>query len=123
MEFGANYPYETETPFATEYKKLKKCKGSFGQRLEGQNKDEIFENIPKYARVKIKKFPNWKIRMIERSRNFYDKNKKWLDSLIPELIDLQHEAYQKLEWNCQGEEFSFRKLLLLELRYESEEKH
>ena len=47
--------------------------------------------------------------MIERSRNFYDKNKKWLDSLIPELIDLQHEAYQKLEWNCQGEEFSFRK--------------
>ena len=112
MEFGANYPYKTVTPFATKYEKLKKYNGSFGQRLEGQNKSEIFENIPKYARVKIKKFPNWKIRMIERSRNFYDKNKKWLDSLIPELIDLQHEAYQKLEWNCQGEEFSFRKKII-----------
>ena len=112
MEFGANYPYKTETPFATKYEKLKRYKGSFGQRLEGQNKSEIFENIPKYARVKTKKFPNWKIRMIERSRDFYNKNKKWLDSLISELIDLQHEAYQKLEWNCQGEEFNFRKKII-----------
>ena len=38
MEFGANYPYKTETPFATKYEKLKKYKGSFGQRLEDKIK-------------------------------------------------------------------------------------
>ena len=109
MEFGATYPYEYKTPYSTPINSLKKYKGSFGKDLKGMKKNEIFESIPNYAKTKIKKFPDWKIRMIKRSRDFYEENKRWLDKLIPELKKLESEAYQKLEWNCQGEEFSFRK--------------
>ena len=68
--------------------------------------------LPNYAQTKQMKFPNWKINMIKKSRIFYQKNKKWLDKYLPKLIELEAEAYQKLEWNCRGEKFNFRKKII-----------
>lgn len=111
MEFGATYPYENETPFSSKIKVLRNSRGSFGVKLN-RKKREIFELIPKYARVKTKKFPDWKIKMIKRSREFYKINKSWVDKILPEIIKLEFEAYQKLEWNCQGDGFSLRKKIV-----------
>ncbi len=112
MEFGATYPFEKSTPYGVGLKKLKKYKGSFGKSLNDKNRDEIFNSIPKYASLKVKKFPDWKIRMIRRSREFYEKNKSWIDKYLPKIIALQYEAYQKLEWNCQGDAFNLRKKIV-----------
>ena len=112
MEFGATYPYEQKTPYAMNLKGLRKLKGKFGVSFEGMTKDEIFEELPNYAKVKTKKFPDWKIRMIRRTREFYKINKKWSDKLLYKIKNLEKESYQKLEWNCQGEEFNLRKKIV-----------
>lgn len=112
MEFGATYPYENSTPYSTKLDKLRKCKGSFGKSLSQLSKDEIYDSLPKYARLKVKKFPSWKINMIKRSRMFYEENKKWLDKMMSEFINLEYHSHQKLEWNCQGEEFNLRKKIV-----------
>ena len=94
MEFGATYPYENKTPYSTTINLLKKYKGSFGKDLRDMNNNEVFASIPNYARTKIKKFPDWKIRMIKRSRDFYKENKKWLDQSITDieyLMDLSQK--------------------------------
>lgn len=112
MEFGATYPYEDKTPFALKKNELKKFKGSFGKKLNFDNREQIMKMLPNYAQTKQTKFPNWKINMIKKSRIFYQKNKKWLDKYLPKLIELEAEAYQKLEWNCRGEKFNFRKKII-----------
>ena len=53
-----------------------------------------------------------KIRMIKRTRDFYKINKKWVDKILPLIIDMKFEAYQKLEWNCQGDKFNFTKKII-----------
>ena len=73
---------------------------------------QILEALPNYTKVKDKKFPDWKIRMIKRTRKFYSINKKWIDKLLYKIKDLEHESYQKLEWNCQGDEFNLRKKIV-----------
>ena len=112
MEFGATYPFESSTPHTSGIRKLKTCKGKFGVNLNNFSKDEIFNSIPRYARLKVKIFPDWKIGMIKKSRHFYNKNKKWLDKLLPKITELDHESYQKFEWNCQGEPFNLRKKIV-----------
>jgi len=112
MEFGATYPYKEITPKAMKLKDLRKYKGKFGISLNNMNREEILNNLPNYSKVNTKTFPDWKIRMIRRTREFYNKNKKWIDRLIPKLINLKFEAYQKLEWNCQGEKFNFTKKII-----------
>ncbi len=112
MEFGATYPYENTTPFSAKISTLRKSKGSFGENLSNYPKKEIFEHIPKYARHKVKKFPLWKINMIRKSRKFYNENKYWVDKIIPKIKNLKFESYQKLEWNCRGEEYNLRKKIV-----------
>tara|TARA_X000000950_G_scaffold124603_1_gene156006 strand:+ start:2193 stop:3452 length:1260 start_codon:yes stop_codon:yes gene_type:complete len=112
MEFGATYPYENSSPYSTGLKELRKLKGSFGKSLKNVNKDNIHDLIPKYANKRVKKFPDWKIRMIKRSREFYKNNKVWIDKYLPKITSLQFEAYQKLEWNCQGDAFNLRKKIV-----------
>jgi len=112
MEFGATYPYENQTPYATKTKELRDYKGSFGEKLNLSNKNDIMELLPKYARNKTDKFPSWKINMIRKSRLFYKNNKSWVDKFLPRIIDLKYEAYQKLEWNCQGEKFNLTKKII-----------
>jgi len=112
MEFGATYPFENKTPHAMKLSDLQKLKGKFGISLKNMSKKEIFENLPNYANVKTLKFPDWKIRMIKRTRDFYKINKKWVDKILPLIIDMKFEAYQKLEWNCQGDKFNFIKKII-----------
>lgn len=111
MEFGATYPYENKTPFSSDIKVLRNSRGSFGVKLN-KRKKEIFKLIPKYSRVETEKFPKWKIKMIKRSREFYEKNKSWVDKILPKIIALEFEAYQKLEWNCQGDAFNLKKKIV-----------
>ena len=47
--------------------------------------------------------------MIKKSRLFYKNNKAWIDKYLPKIINLKFAALQKLEWNCQGEEFNLKK--------------
>ena len=112
MEFGATYPYKSSTPHSIGLRKLKKYKGKFGVNLKSLSKDEVINSIPNYAKLKVKKFPKWKIRMIKRSRDFYKQNKKWVDKLIKKIIKLESESYQKFEWNCQGETFNLKKKIV-----------
>ena len=42
----------------------------------------------------------------------YKINKSWVDKILPEIIALEFEAYQKLEWNCQGDAFNLKKKIV-----------
>ena len=112
MEFGATYPFENTTPYGVGIRKLKNYRGKFGKELNKLNKNEILHNIPSYAKRKVKKFPDWKIRMIKRSREFYINNKKAVDKSLKRIIALKHESYQKLEWNCRGDDYNLRKKIV-----------
>lgn len=113
MEFGADYPYKEEIPFNLNQDFLAPFLGSFGQSLNGMNKRDQLERIPKYARINQPSglFPNWKIRFIEQNREFYRTFKSRLKPLLPRLQNLP-PSWQKFEWNCQGEERDIRKYVL-----------
>lgn len=99
MEFGATYPFENETPYKIGYKNLNKYRGKFGKKIKLKNKNEILNFIPNYALTQCSKFPKWKINYIKSNREFYLKNKKWLDKWLPKIIDFEN-SHQKFEWNC-----------------------
>ena len=112
MEFGATYPFKETTPHALGTRKLKKFKGKFGINLRKFTKNQIFSNVPAYARLKVKKFPNWKVNMIMNSRKFYKNNKTSVDKILESIINLKQESYQKLEWNCRGEKYNLIKKIV-----------
>lgn len=101
MEFGANYPFETETPHGVGLE-LEEYRGSFGKKLRGLTLPEMFAALPSHAREKRKKFPDWKIRFIQQNRDFYTANRKWIDPWLP-AIKTFPSSLQKFEWNCKGE--------------------
>ncbi|MCL6088753.1 MAG: DNA cytosine methyltransferase [Candidatus Marsarchaeota archaeon] len=111
MEFGATYPYEHATPHAVNFRELSKYRGSFGMKLEGASKQKLMHQLPSHAQRKQRKFPEWKIAMIKRNREFYARNKKWIDEWKIKLKDFP-SSYQKLEWNCQGNERDISKYLI-----------
>jgi DNA (cytosine-5)-methyltransferase 1 len=111
MEFGATYPYKDTTPYALPYEDLTNYLGSFGQPLTGKSKREIMGQLPSHATRKQAHFPEWKIRMIERNRSYYKRNMDWIDDW-KKKIRLFPTSYQKMEWNCQGEERKIRKYIL-----------
>ena len=103
MEFGATYPYEKTTPSRMSVKELKKFRGSYGQPLSGAtDRKSLFKMLPSHARRDQRKFPDWKLEFIRKNREFYEKNKEWLDKWIPKIKEFP-SSFQKLEWNCQGE--------------------
>ena len=99
MEFGANYPFEGEAPINLPIDELKKYKGKFGQKIKGHSFDEHLECLPIYSQIDQKEFPHWKKYYIKANREFYNKNKVWLDKWIPKIIDFEN-SHQKFEWNC-----------------------
>ena len=101
MEFGATYPYEDSTPHSTSLPTLREGHGSHGRPLiDGKTKEEIFELLPSHARVEQDVFPEWKIKMIDKNRQFYRKHKSWLDDWMKEISKFP-SSFQKFEWNCQ----------------------
>lgn len=101
MEFGANYPFENQTPHAVGLE-LEEYRGSFGTKLRGLTLPEMFAALPSHARERRKTFPDWKIRFIQQNRDFYRANRKWIDPWLP-AIKTFPSSLQKLEWNCKGE--------------------
>jgi len=97
MEFGATYPFEKRTPYATT--NLDKYKGSFGIVLKNKNKDEQLKLLPRYARKEETEFPDWKKKYIRNNREFYKKHKKMLKSIVKEISHFPSESFQKFEWN------------------------
>jgi DNA (cytosine-5)-methyltransferase 1 len=99
MEFGANYPYESATPYSIGTSSLKKYLGSHGIDLNKYSNDQIMNALPAYARVEQESFPKWKIDFIRQNRNFYEKNKKYIKKWQVKIKQMP-PSLQKLEWNC-----------------------
>ena len=103
MEFGATYPLNYDSLWQCPLKKLQKSKGAFGQNLTGLSRKDIMALIPGYASYRKNSLPEWKCRFIEQNRTFFIKYKKVIKPYLREL-KLMPASFQKLEWNCQGEE-------------------
>lgn len=103
MEFGATYPFEGKAPLLQDENELKEYRGQFGCVIEGHSLDEVLECLPTYARNGIKypqqEFPSWKKHYIRSNRQFYKKNKEWVDKWLPKISNFDN-SHQKLEWNC-----------------------
>lgn len=102
MEFGATYPYEDTTPHALGVETLRAFRGNHGKLLRNIPTEEFMEGLPSYARVKEKKFPDWKIQFIRQNREFYQRHKVWIKEWMPQVLEFP-PSLQKFEWNCKGE--------------------
>ena len=111
MEFGATYPYKKITPFATGNKKLRKHFGSHGISLADIKPEYRLDHLPSYARSPVQEFPDWKIKFIHQNRTFYDNNRKWIDPWLPTILKFP-PTWQKLEWNCNGEDRDIWKYII-----------
>ena len=104
-EWGATYPFENYTPQSSTIEELNKLRGTYGKNISGTDKEIIINKfIPRYAQKDLEKFPNWKIVFIKKNREFYKKNKDFIDLFVlknPKLKDFEF-SYQKLEWSCSG---------------------
>ena len=106
-EWGATYPYEKYTPKVASLKELNEVRGVYGKIIKGENKEDIIKNfIPRYAQKDIEVFPKWKINYIRKNREFYRKNKDFINQFILENPKLKTFSFssQKLEWCCKGSE-------------------
>lgn len=103
MEFGATYPYEDESPWATPRQELLKYRGSYGEALRNYGRNTVLGVLPSHGRTPQKQFPTWKRTFIRQNRELYAANKKWIDKWVPEILGFP-PSLQKFEWNCKGEE-------------------
>jgi len=102
-EFGATYPFENETPFTVGARRLGWYAGAHGTRLSVVPKDDRIDVLPSYARVPDEVFPDWKIKFIRENREYYARNRKWIDPWLPKILEFP-PSLQKFEWHCKGEE-------------------
>jgi DNA (cytosine-5)-methyltransferase 1 len=112
MEFGATYPFEEQTPFASTNTLLGRCNGNFGLSLKGMSRDEKFLNLPSYAKTQERNFPSWKRSYIRSNRAFYSTHKKKLSPIIKKIERLGIPSWQKFEWNIQGGERKIRNYII-----------
>lgn len=100
MEFGATYNFKEVAPAYQPLCQLIGKRGHLGRLITGKSKKECIALLPNYAQTdKDKHFPNWKIRYIEQNREFYTRNKSWLDDWMLKVNDYDN-SHLKLEWNC-----------------------
>lgn len=112
-EFGATYPYEETTPEALGVDELRESGylGNHGIPLAGLTDEEIWQNLPAYAKRGQDKFPVWKVHYIKQNREFYTTYKDRIDKWIPQILDFPR-SHQKFEWNCKGEERNIWNLII-----------
>lgn len=106
-EWGATYPFEDYTPQSSTIEELNELRGTYGEKISGKDKEIIINKfIPRYAQKDLEKFPNWKIVYIRKNRDFYKKNKDFIDLFVLKNPKLKYFefSYQKLEWSCSGAE-------------------
>ena len=105
MEFGADYPYVDETPFAILSEKgtrgLAKYRGSHGVPLRELDPDNRWAALPSHARTEQYEFPKWKKDFIRQNREFYASNRKWIDPWLNKVLPFP-SSLQKFEWNAKG---------------------
>lgn len=106
MEFGADYPFEGKAPILLKKTDLIGKRGSLGQIITGNNHAQMLKQLPSYAQNGLKdnelEFPVWKKNYIRLNREFYHKNKFWLDNWIVKIKNFEN-SHQKFEWNCGNE--------------------
>jgi DNA (cytosine-5)-methyltransferase 1 len=112
MEFGATYPFENQTPFASSNYHLGKTRGNFGIPLGGMSREQKFKNLPSYARTEEEAFPKWKKSYIRSNRAFYEKYEKQLRPIVNRLKELGTPSWQKFEWNVQGGDRNVRDYII-----------
>ena len=103
MEWGATYPYLVSTPYARRYRKMGNSCGALGQNLAWLSPSDVEAKLPPYAREKSDRFPNWKVDFIRKNRAFYRQNQDVIDHWLPDIAVFA-PSFQKMEWNCKGEE-------------------
>lgn len=100
MEFGATYDFKEVAPAFQSVAQLRGKRGKLGQPINGTSIDSCIAQLPNYAQTASSKtFPSWKIRYIEQNREFYNRNKSWLDPWIENIRDFEN-SHLKMEWNC-----------------------
>lgn len=104
MEFGADYPFESNSPMSIPPEQLRNYKGAFGISLKDMPLDEIYLNLPNYSVKNNQEFPSWKKRFIRKNREFYDQNKKHLEPVLEKIKNLKISSWQKFEWNIKSGE-------------------
>ncbi|MFD2568683.1 DNA cytosine methyltransferase [Pseudotenacibaculum haliotis] len=112
MEFGATYPFENTTPYASSTIAIGKTKGNFGVSLKGMSREEKFNNLPSYARTEQNEFPTWKKHYIRSNRKFYADYKEYIDPVLKKIKALNVPSWQKFEWNVQGGERTVRNYII-----------
>lgn len=112
MEFGASYPFEKTTPYASSSQSLGNTKGNFGTPLSGLSKENQLANMPSYARIEQQEFPAWKKYYIRSNRAFYEQHKKHIASVVKKIKELNLPSWQKFEWNIQGGERKVRNYII-----------
>ncbi len=103
MEFGATYPYVFSAPLRVKHSHLRRFRGSFGQPLANVSKSQLASHLPPYARNKKSPFPRWKVTFIRQNRSLYQRHRRWIDDWLSSIRSFA-PSFQKLEWNCKGEE-------------------
>ena len=113
-EWGADYPFEFDTPSSASLSILRTRNGTFGTPITATSRAAIIEHfIPRYAQ-KGKVFPSWKINYIKKNRLFYEANKEYIKDFMSrhkEIHDFDF-SWQKLEWSCQGAPRTFEDKIL-----------
>jgi DNA (cytosine-5)-methyltransferase 1 len=106
MEFGADYDFVSKAPAYQTLEELKGKHGHLGELINGDTKEDCISKLPIYSQTDNNEvFPKWKIRYIEQNREFYHRNKSWLDKWIKKVRKFEN-SHLKLEWNC-GESTSY----------------
>ncbi len=107
MEFGADYPYADGTPYAVLSEKgtrgLTKFRGSHGVPLRALKPNDRWGALPSHARTEQFEFPKWKRDFIRQNREFYARNRKWIDPWVRKVLPFP-SSLQKFEWNIKGGE-------------------
>ena len=93
-------PFLADYKFSVKAEDLWDFKGSFGIPLMGLTKEEIMKRLPNYIKTQKGFFPKWKQNFLKNNREFYQKNKESIDLVLPDIINLHVESWQKFEWNC-----------------------
>jgi DNA (cytosine-5)-methyltransferase 1 len=116
MEWGATYPFETDTPYARllihGIDGLVGFKGSHGKKIGLlHDVEDRWNGLPSHARTEALEFPKWKKDFIRKNREFFEKNRSWIEPWLPKILKFP-SSLQKLEWNVQGGEHDIWKYVL-----------
>ena len=96
-EINAKYPYEEMTPWAYTLGAGDASKNGWNATLDS------FQALPSYARRRVERFPEWKVRFISANRTWLSSIRSDLPSDWVQGLLSFPPSLRKLEWNCQGE--------------------